>query len=292
MPHSLPTLYHTFPLSRLTQLLLPKKHEEPCRHRQIHQQPHPEPRPPQPGHRPRREIREYVPRPNPIGRRRPRQDRSYTPEDLRGDQSKKHMEPRQRLQQNHAEPDALHRVQHAKPQPQAPPRDRARHGAAGPGDVGADVGGAPEHLGPAGGAEAHGEDGEHPGVVRGEAGEDVEQGGPDADEEDEHEEDDAPCGHVLRGPEVEPVAAVGRAEPVVLDDDHDEEPEDDLASEEGGVEGGDVAGGLAVVFRQADEEGGADGPHEDGDGDADGDDGCGAGDGGGGAGRGVLGGFG
>lgn len=57
---------------------------------------------------------------------------------------------------------------------------------------------------------------------------------------------------MLRGPEVEPVAAVGGAEPVVLDDDDDEEPEDYFSAEEADVEAGDVAGGLAVVFREAD----------------------------------------
>jgi hypothetical protein len=202
------------------------------------------------------------------------------------------MEARQRLQQDHAEPDALHRVQHAEPEPEGAAGDGGGDGAAGPGDVGADVGGAPEHLGPARGAEAHGEDGEDPGVVGREAGEEVEEEGPDGDEEEEDEEGDGVGGEVLRGPEVEPVAAVGGAEPVVLDADDDEEPEDDLAAEEGGVEARDVAGGLAVVFGEADEEGGADGEHERREGDADGDYGGGAGDGGGGAGRGVLRGFG
>lgn len=162
------------------------------------------------------------------------------------------MEPRQRLQQNHAEPDPLHRIQHAQPQPQTASGDGAGNGAAGPGDVGADVARSPEHLCPAWGAEAHGEDGQGPGVVGREAGEEVEEGGPDADEEDEDEDGDAPCGEVLRGPEVEPVAAVGGAEPVVLDDDDDEEPEDYFSAEEADVEAGDVAGGLAVVFREAD----------------------------------------
>ena len=134
------------------------------------------------------------------------------------------MEARQRLQQNHAEADPLRRVQDAEPEPQTPARDGGGGGPAGPGQVEADVGGAPEHLGPAGRAEAHGEDGQDPRVRGREEGEDVEEGGPDDDEEEEDEEADGPGGDVLGGPEVEPVAAVGRREPVVLDHDHDEEP--------------------------------------------------------------------
>lgn len=58
----------------------------------------------------------------------------------------------------------------------------------------------------------------------GEEGENVEEGGPDDDEEEDYEDGDGPGRHVLRGPEVEPVAAVGGGEPVVLDYDYDEEP--------------------------------------------------------------------
>ena len=58
----------------------------------------------------------------------------------------------------------------------------------------------------------------------GEEGEDVEETRPDDDEEEDDEDGDGPGGYVLRGPEVEPVAAVWGREPVVLDDDHDEEP--------------------------------------------------------------------
>ena len=61
-------------------------------------------------------------------------------------------------------------------------------------------------------------------MAGGEGGEDVEEGGPDADEEDGDEDGDLPGGDVLAGPEVEPVAAVGGAEPVVLDYHYDEEP--------------------------------------------------------------------
>ena len=53
---------------------------------------------------------------------------------------------------------------------------------------------------------------------------------------------------MLTGPEVEPIAAVGSREPVILDANDDEEPEDDFPCEEGGVKGWDVAGCLVIVF--------------------------------------------
>ena len=61
-------------------------------------------------------------------------------------------------------------------------------------------------------------------MTGGEGGEDVEEGGPDADEEEGDEEGDLPGGDVGAGPEVEPVAAVGGGEPVILDYYYDEEP--------------------------------------------------------------------
>ncbi len=82
------------------------------------------------------------------------------------------MDARQGLEEDHAEADALHGVQHAEPEPQAAADEGAGDGAAGPGDVLPDVGGAPEQLTPSRGAEADGEDGEDPGVVFGEDAED------------------------------------------------------------------------------------------------------------------------
>ena len=78
---------------------------------------------------------------------------------------KRDVDPRQRLQQYHAEADPLQRIQNAEPKPKTAADEGAGDGAAGPGDVLADVGDAPEHLAPAGGAEADGEDGEDPAVV-------------------------------------------------------------------------------------------------------------------------------
>ena len=46
----------------------------------------------------------------------------------------------------------------------------------------------------------------------------------------------------------------------VLDEDGDEEPEDDFAAHYGAVEGGDLAGILAVVVWEAEEEDKADSP--------------------------------
>lgn len=54
--------------------------------------------------------------------------------------------------------------------------------------------------------------------------EEVEDAGPDDDEEEDNKEGDAPGRDMLRGPEVQPVAAVGGGEKVILNDDDDEEP--------------------------------------------------------------------
>ena len=83
----------------------------------------------------------------------------------------------------------------------------------------------------------------------GEVGEDGEEDGPDADEEEEHQARDAPRGRVLRGPEIGPAAPVGRGEEVVLQDHRDEEPDHYLAARERAVEGWDLAWVLAVVVR-------------------------------------------
>ena len=104
----------------------------------------------------------------------------------------------------------MKRIQDTQPEPETPSHDGACCGAAGPGDILSDVGCAPEHLCPAGSAEADGEDGQDPAVACGEAGEEVKQSSPDDDEEEEDEEEDGVGGDVLRGEEVEPVATVGR----------------------------------------------------------------------------------
>lgn len=54
--------------------------------------------------------------------------------------------------------------------------------------------------------------------------EEVKDAGPDGDEKEDNKESDAPGRDMLRGPEVQPVAAIGGGEKVVLDNDDDEEP--------------------------------------------------------------------
>lgn len=93
-----------------------------------------------------------------------------------------------------------------------------------------------------------------------EGGEAIEESGPDADEEGEDEEPDHPWVCVLGGEEVAPVASVRRGEEIVLDDDGDEEPDYDLSAGQRIVEGGDTAGGLAVVGWEAEVEDDSYGP--------------------------------
>ena len=125
--------------SRLTQLLLPEKHEESNRHRKVHQQRQPKRRFPESGHRASREIGEDGAGANLIWRRGPGQNGSNGTKDLCSNERKEDVEARQGLQQYHAESDALHRVQDTEPKPQAPTRDRGRGRATGPGQVEADV---------------------------------------------------------------------------------------------------------------------------------------------------------
>ncbi len=84
-----------------------------------------------------------------------------------------------------------------------------------------------------------------------EAGEAVQDCGPDEDEEEDDEEGDLPDGGVGGGPEEGPVAAGHGAEEVVLDYYHKEEPDYNLAAYERDVEGGDLAGLLTVVLWEA-----------------------------------------
>ena len=125
--------------SRLTQLLLAEKHKESNRHRKVHQQRQPKRRFPESRHSAGREIREDGAGANLVRRRGPRQNGSNGPEYLSRNEREEDVEARQGLQQYHAEPDTLHRVQHPEPEPQAPARDCGRGRTAGPGQVEADV---------------------------------------------------------------------------------------------------------------------------------------------------------
>ena len=103
----------------------------------------------------------------------------------------------------------------------------------------------------------------------GELGEEDEDGSPDDNEETDYEQGDSPSRCVLSGPKIAPVSSVRSREPVVLDDDGDEEPENDLTADNGVVEGWHFTRYLAVVFRKTQEENDADNPHEDTNGEGD-----------------------
>ena len=54
-----------------------------------------------------------------------------------------------------------------------------------------------------------------------------------------------------------------------MDQDGDEEPEDDFAAHDGAVEGGNLAGVLAIVVREAEEEDETYSPEDESDGEGD-----------------------
>jgi hypothetical protein len=115
-----------FPFSsRLLQLFLPEELEKPNTNKPLQQQSHPKASLLQP-FTPQHQIRKHRPRPILIRRRRPRHNRRHTPQHLRTHERKHNMEPRQRLQQYHPEPNPLNRIQHAKPQPERATEERAR----------------------------------------------------------------------------------------------------------------------------------------------------------------------
>ena len=72
---------------------------------------------------------------------------------------------------------------------------------------------------------------------------------PQSNEEPEYEQGDTPVWRVLRTPQVFPVAAIGSGQEVILQDDSDEEPGDNLATEQGFVEVWSLSRTLAIVWR-------------------------------------------
>ena len=78
-------------------------------------------------------------------------------DDLCGDQGEGDVETGQSGEEDHAETDALEGVEDAEPEPETAAGEDRGDGAAGPRQVVAESGGAPEHLCPARGAEADGE---------------------------------------------------------------------------------------------------------------------------------------
>ena len=140
------------------------------------------------------------------------------------------MDARERLQEDHAEADALQGVQDAEPEPQTASNEGGSDGPTGPGNVLADVGGAPEHLAPSGRAQTDGEDGQDPRMIFAKDAEEPEEGGPHDAEEQNAEKHDLPWLSEIARPQISPVTTVWGGEPVVLDHDGDEKPEDDLAA--------------------------------------------------------------
>lgn len=135
------------------------------------------------------------------------------------------MEAGEGLQEDHAESDALERVQDTEPEPQGAREEGADDRVMRrDGDVERDPGGGPQHLTPAGGAEGDCEDWDEPCVSAGEAAKNGEEEGPDQYEEEQEEKDDRPCRRVLGGPKEFPIAVVGCGEEVVLENYHYEEP--------------------------------------------------------------------
>lgn len=97
---------------------------------------------PQSHQHPQREIWEHTPRPRRIRRAGPRRNRRQGPDDLRKQKRKRHMVPRQRLQQDHAETHPLDTVEHRDPTPQRTAKDSSK-GRRAEGDIGTDAADAP-----------------------------------------------------------------------------------------------------------------------------------------------------
>lgn len=103
----------------------------------------------------------------------------------------------------------------------------------------------------------------------GKNGEDEEDEKPHCNEECEHQKNDSPSRCVLRAPQVCPRAAIRRRKEEVLNDNHDEEPTNNTATEKGFVEIWNLAWGLAIVGGQRGEEDQADDPENYSNGDGD-----------------------
>ena len=250
---------------RLRDLLLAEELEEANGQDQLQAQADPEERRGEARQRALGEIREHGAGADLVGREGAGQDGGAGAQDLGADERGRDVLAGERQEQHHAQAQALDRVEQAEPQPQAARDDGAGDGAADPGDVEADARGAPEHLRPAGGAEADGEQGHDPRVRLGEEGEDPQAEAPQDDEEAKGQEHRRPSRDVRRVEEELPVAPVQRREPEVLDDDVQQEPGHDVPAEERHVEARDLVGRLAVVVGQAEERDQPERPEDQGD---------------------------
>ena len=173
------------------------------------------------------------------------------------------MDPSQSLEQDHAKAHTLQRVQHTKPKPERAPDKSRSDRSSSPRHVLPNVARAPQHLTPPRRTEADGKDGENPGVILGEDSEDPEEGGPDEDEEQDAKQHDLPRLRVVRRPKIRPVAPVRRRQEVVLDDDSNKKPQDDLSSEQARVEARHRSWCLSIVVWQSEEHDDSSCPHDD-----------------------------
>ena len=107
----------------------------------------------------RRQVREDRSRTGSVGGAGARDDRGDGSEDLRAHQGEDDVKPRQRLQKDHTEADALDRVQGAEPEPEGPTRQSASEGGTRPRDPLPHARDGPQHLTPARRTEADGEHG-------------------------------------------------------------------------------------------------------------------------------------
>ena len=146
------------------------------------------------------------------------------------------MQPRQSLEEDHTEAYTLEGVEYAEPQPQRARNKRGCERRPGPREKDTDVGGGPEDLGPAGCDEADCEERENPGVGLGELGEEKEKECPHDYEEEDGQEGDLVDLRRIAAPEVLPVATCGGGKEVVLNDDDNKKPDNDVTAHDSLVE--------------------------------------------------------
>jgi len=199
--------------SRLRQLFLPKKLEIPHTNQNLKSQPNVKINLAEDlrvvSQSPRAKVWEHIPGTNIVRRGSPGGDGSQRPENLSANERESDVHARECLQEYHSEAGSLDRVEHPEPEPERASNESASFRTAGPREVHTDVRDAPEHLAPTRGAKADGEDGENPGVLFREDGEESEHAGPDADEEEHHQQCDLPLRDVRAAPEVGPIPTIG-----------------------------------------------------------------------------------
>lgn len=117
--------------SRFSQLLLTEPTEKPNAYNKLHAQRNPKPTitKPMQAHS---EIRKDSTRPIPIRSASSRDNRSQGSQNLGADQSKRDMEPRQRLQKNHTKANTLYRIENTEPKPQRPSNKSTSDGRSSP----------------------------------------------------------------------------------------------------------------------------------------------------------------